>query len=109
MPPEKAPPKRKREEAGAETDGDSPAAALEGLQKGQEEERRGILARSKLLQSMLTSNRPLGVRNMLWASTAVLAVIAGLLAASGRIGAVTQSIADSFRSTPSEAPQEKRS
>jgi hypothetical protein len=109
VPPEKAPPKRKREEAGAETDGDSPAAGLKGLQKGQEEERRGLLARSKLLQSMLTSNRPLGVRNMLWAMAAVLAVIAGLLAATGRIGAVTQSIADSFRSTPSEAPQEERS
>jgi hypothetical protein len=108
VPPEKTPPKRKRKKARGSGD-DSPAAGLKGLQKEETDERRGLLAGSKHLQSMLISNRPLGVRNMLWASTTVLAVIVGLLAATGRIGAVTQSIATSFQSAPGgETPQEER-
>lgn len=101
VPPEKAP---SSPEASREEDGGSPAAGLKGLQKGEEEERRGLLARSKRLQSMLTSNRPLGVRNLLWASVATLGVIAALLAATGRIGTVTQSIAGTF--TGGSAPDD---
>ena len=110
MPPEKAPdepPAAKQAAESKETNGDSPAAGLKGLQKGEAEERRGLLAQSRALRSLLTSNRPLGVRNLLWATLAVLVVIAGLLAATGRFGTVTQSIADSFRPDPGDARPER--
>jgi hypothetical protein len=104
VPPEKAP---SSPEASREEDPSSPAAKLKGLQKGEEEERRGLLARSKRLQSMLTSNRPLGVRNLLWAVVVVLGVITVLLAATGRIGTVTQSIAGTFTGGSDPDPSER--
>lgn len=101
VPAGKAPPKRS---SGPASDRDakngSPAGGLKGLQKGEAKERRGLLARSKRLQNLLLSNRPLGVRNLLWATLAVLAVIAGLLAATGQIDEVARSIANSFREEP---------
>ncbi|PSQ98367.1 MAG: hypothetical protein BRD48_07520 [Bacteroidetes bacterium QS_9_68_14] len=106
VPPEKAPLSSTGHEdsTGHEEETDSPAAGLKGLQEGEEDERRGLLARSKRLQSLLTSNRPLGVRNLAWATVTVLGVIAALLAATGRIGPVTQSIAGTFAGNSASSP-----
>ncbi len=77
--------------------GSGPADGVPALQK--DASHRNVVRSSGRLRDLLVSNRPLGVRNMLWAALCVTSAIALLLMLTGRADTVAQDLLRRFGSS----------